>query len=80
MYSNQKLNWETGEFDTSYLSNNYCYFELIEENTIDIEKCNINISCQELDHNLRDMQSYINNVLVEAVKQLNRELKEVKEK
>ena len=56
-----------------------CTFELIEEDTIDdLEECNINISCQELDHNLRDMQSYINNVLVEAIKQLNRELKEYK--
>lgn len=52
--------------------------ELIEDQTIDIEECNINISCQELDHNLRDMQSYINNVIVEAVKHLKKEIQSIK--
>ena len=37
MYTNQKLNWETGTFDTSYLTNNYYYFETIEDE-IDIQK------------------------------------------
>ena len=56
-------------------------FKLIEEDTIDnIEECNINISCQELDHNLRDMQSYINNVIVEMLKELRKEVKQLKEK
>ena len=54
--------------------------EVIEDQTIDIEECNINISCQELDHNLRDMQSYINNVIVEAVKHLNKEIQSIKER
>lgn len=44
LYSNQKLNWKTGEFNTSYLCNNYYYFELIEDNTIDID------SIEELNH------------------------------
>lgn len=54
-------------------------FELIEDQTIDIEECNINITCQELDHNLRDMQSYINNVIVEELKHLNKEIQSIKE-
>lgn len=36
VYSNEKLNWKTGTFDTSCLSNNYCCFELIEDE-IDIQ-------------------------------------------
>ena len=39
-YSNKKLNWKTGEFDTSYLCNDSYYFELIEDETIDIESIN----------------------------------------
>ena len=54
-------------------------FQLIEDQTIDIEECNINITCQELDHNLRDMQSYINNVIVEELKHLNKEIQSIKE-
>lgn len=57
-----------------------CTFKPIEDQTIDIEECNINISCQELDHNLRDIQSYINNVIVEELKHLNKEIQSIKER
>lgn len=82
MYSNQKLNWETGEFDTSYLSNNYCYFELIEDNNIDID-CIEEITIGDIANidgmaNERIKNKF--NQLVQAVKQLNKEIKEVKEK
>ena len=50
-------------------------FKIIEENTIDIEECNININCQELDHNLSDIQSYINNVILEILKHHDKEIK-----
>lgn len=77
LYSNEKLNWETGEFDTSYLSNNYCYFELIEDNTIDID------SIEDIDTS-RNYQNYELTLeidkLTKAVKQLNKEIKELKEK
>ena len=56
LYSNEKLNWETGTFDTSYLSNNYCYFELIEDNTIDID------SIEELTKRMKfnyDVEKYL---------------------
>ncbi len=74
------LVWRTGEFNTSMLSNeNYC-FELIENkiNIQDIEECDINVSCQELDHNIRDLESYTNNIVLLAIKQLDREIKEIK--
>lgn len=74
MYSNQKLNWETGEFDTSYLSNNYCYFELIEDNTIDIDS----IEELKVTGDIVDTRTLVINELVQAVKQLNREIKELK--
>lgn len=80
MYSNQKLNWETGEFDTSYLSNNYCYFELIEDDTID--------NIEELENEVMrdDWRYYVPlffnkiNELVRKYNELNKEIKELKER
>ena len=88
MYSNQKLNWETGEFDTSYLSNNYCYFELIEDNNIDIDSIeelndtgydeeNMTSEEKEYYHNITREQQ---NTILRALKQLNKEIKSIKEK
>lgn len=89
LYSNAKLNWETGTFDTSCLCNNYYYFELIEDETIDID------SIEELDEFELDQFIIMDNAerfdrtmieyskinkLVQAVKQLNKEIKSIKEK
>ncbi len=46
-----------------------------EINIQEIEECDINVSCQELDHNIRDLESYINNIVLPAIKQLDREIK-----
>ena len=77
LYTNEKLNWETGTFDTSYLSNNCCRFELIEEQQgIDIQAMN------ELNENWRfanwsDEAQYfrkITNELIQALKQLDNKI------
>ena len=75
LYSNAKLNWETGTFDTICLCNNYYYFELIEDE-IDID-------------NIEELKSVTNNIygnicmmfkineLVQAVKQINKKVEEL---
>lgn len=81
LYSNAKLNWETGTFDTSCLCNNYYYFELIEDE-VDID------NIEELENEIMqdDWIYYVpmffnkTNELVQAVKQLNKEIKSIKEK
>ena len=77
LYTNQKLNWETGTFDTSYLSNNYYYFELIEEQQdIDIQAIeDINIRPYK---GFTDICNYIEgkgNEIIQAIKQLDRNIK-----
>jgi len=76
----QKVNSLNGEFKNCTIefvlknlaiSIMYLEFEVIEEDEIDIqamEECDLNVSCQELDHNLRDIQSYINYLVLPAIK------------
>ena len=42
-YKNNKLNWKTGEFDTSYLFYGRCYFKInaLEDTTEEIEELDI---------------------------------------
>ena len=83
LYSNAKLNWETGTFDTSCLCNNYYYFELIEDNTIDIdniEELDTYETVETYDWQDVDTNRMTINELVQAVKQLNKEIKSIKEK
>lgn len=37
-YSNKRLEWGTGEFDTSYLFDDDYYFRVLEDNTKEIEE------------------------------------------
>ena len=37
-YSNKRLEWGTGEFDTSYLFDKDYYFRILEDNTEEIEE------------------------------------------
>lgn len=37
-YSNKRLEWRTGEFDTSYLFNEDYYFRVLEDKTEEIEE------------------------------------------
>ena len=76
---------ETGDSDVySDLEFATMDFKIIEdEEEIDIqsiEECNINITCSELDHNLMDMQNYINNVVLEEVTQLDKKVNSIKQK
>lgn len=83
LYSNAKLNWETGTFDTSCLCNNYYYFELIEDNTIDIdniEELDTYKTVETYDWQDVDTNRMTINELVQAVKQLNKEIKSIKER
>ena len=85
LYSNVKLNWETGTFDTSCLCDNYYYFELLtEDNTIDIESIEELDECNFEHNNTISQQElwFIEKVneLVQAVKQLNKEVKEISQK
>ena len=82
----QKVNSLNGEFKNCTIefvlknlaiSIMYLEFEVIEEDEIDIqamEECDLNVSCQELDHNLRDIQSYINYLVLPAIKQLDKQI------
>ena len=73
LYTNQKLNWETGTFDTSYLSNNYCYFELIEEQQdIDIQELEeLRLISGPVSNFIIDNRNKINE-LIRAIKQLDK--------
>ena len=37
-YKNKRLEWGTGEFDTSYLFDDYIYFKILEYNIEEIEE------------------------------------------
>lgn len=40
-YSNKRLNWLTGEFDTRCLFDDNIYFRILEDNTKEIEEVNL---------------------------------------
>ena len=74
-YKDKKLNWEEGKFNTSYLVNPNCYFRIVEEQEeIDIQSIE---EIQFPDNTvLRDTRDLIVNRLVQAVKQLDKNIKE----
>ena len=77
-YKEGQLDWKSGEFNTGFLCSEEARFELIEDETIDIE------SIEELDIYEENVSkgNIIDkiNELVQAVKQLNKEIKSIKEK
>lgn len=77
-YKNKKLNWEEGKFDTSYLVNPNCYFRIVEEQEeIDIQKIEeLEIYSEIVSYDYRDIEinRKLINKLVQAVKQLDRQL------
>lgn len=64
------------------LSNEYYYFKLIEDNNIDIDniKSLLKIEPYEADNTDTVINRNKVNELVQAVKQLNKEIKELKER
>ena len=81
-YSNKKLNWKTGEFDTSYLCNDSYYFELIEDETIDIESINELLKIEPYEADKTDIvinRNKINEILKWA-KQQERRMKKLENK
>lgn len=80
-YKNQRLNWISGEFDTSFLCNIDIDFEVIEENK-EIEELN-KISYDEFKYagdkrrfDLTNIEYDKINELVRAVNKLNKEREE----
>jgi len=74
----KSLIWNSGEFDTSMLSNEYYYFELIEDNTIDIQSIEEFSSEYTMNSVEFQLQDKINE-LVRGLKQLDKQIKESKE-
>lgn len=77
-YKNGRLNWVEGTFDTSYLVSLNCYFKIIEEQQdIDIQPLNpqTNYFKDGTDFVYKLMYDKINE-LVQAVKQLDKKIKE----
>ena len=72
-YKNQRLNWVSGEYDTSFLCNIDINFEVIEENK-EIEELEIS----EKDRKFHS--DYINNIadkLNEVIRKINKEREEM---
>jgi len=74
----KSLIWNSGEFDTSMLSNEYYYFELIEDNTIDIQSIEEFSSEYTMNSVEFQLQDKINE-LVRGLKQLDKQIKESQE-
>ncbi len=75
-YKNQRLNWVSGEFDTSFLCNIDIDFEVIEENKeIDIQSIK-EISSEDRFYRTDNIDKL--NELTRAIKQIDKELNELK--
>ena len=81
-YKNGRLNWQAGEFDTSFLCNIDIDFKVIEENK-EIEELN-KISYDEFKHtdtkhrfDLTNIEYDKINELVRAVNKINKDLEEL---
>ena len=61
-YSNKRLEWGTGEFDTSYLFDDNIYFRVLEDNTEEIEE----LECEE-------SKMYCDTQLIESTKTAKQE-------
>ena len=71
-YKNKRLEWGTGEFDTSYLFDDNIYFRVLEDNTEEIEEL-LTIEDYECDKtDIRLNRDKINE-LVKAVNKLRKE-------
>lgn len=79
-YKNGRLNWQAGEFDTSFLCNIDIDFEVIEEKK-EIEELNdTNYNCEEM--SIEETNCYNNlirtklNEVIRAVNKINKQLEE----
>ena len=80
--SNKSIVWKPETFSTKCLTSKNIIFEPIEDNNIDIDKLTTFIipsTIKEKEADMWDNRIEINK-LIQAVKQLNREIKELKEK
>ena len=73
-YSNKRLEWRTGEFDTSYLFNEDYYFRVLEDNTEEIEELEITEIVQNrLVKEIKENREKINE-LVKAINSIRKDL------
>lgn len=70
-YKNKRLEWGTGEFDTSYLFDKDYYFRILEDNTEDIEEIDLTKK-----QNIWDKLSMCEDKINELVKAVNKIRKE----
>lgn len=72
-YSNKRLEWRTGEFDTSYLFNEDYYFRVLEDNTEEIEELEITEIVQNrLVKEIKENREKINE-LVKAINSIRKD-------
>ena len=72
-YSNKRLEWGQGEFDTSYLFDDYYYFRVLEDNTEEIEELEyFNIGKAKSTDQTKMIDKI--NELVKAVKEIRKDL------
>ena len=67
-YSNKRLNWLAGEFDTRCLFDDNIYFRVLEDNTEEIEEL------PDYNYSIKENRDKINE-LVRVVKQIRKEIK-----
>ena len=72
-YKNKRLEWGTGEFDTSYLFDDNIYFRVLEDNTEEIEELEITEIVQNrLVKEIKENREKINE-LVKAVNSIRKD-------
>ena len=73
-YKNKRLEWGTGEFDTSYLFDDNIYFRVLEDNTEEIEELEITEIVQNrLVKEIKENREKINE-LVKAINSIRKDL------
>lgn len=71
-YKNKRLEWGTGEFDTSYLFDKDYYFRILEDNTEEIEEYK-GESFEQLGYEIGKMSTAIVRGLIKAVNEMKEE-------
>lgn len=72
-YKNKRLEWGTGEFDTSYLFDDYIYFKILEDNTEEIKELEKIENGNAYTYNWIEVANKVNE-LVKAVNQIRKDL------
>lgn len=71
-YKNKRLEWGIGEFNTSYLFDDYYYFRVLEDNTEEIEEYK-GESLEQLGYEIGKISTAIVKGLIKAVNEMKEE-------